>query len=216
MESDRGIERLIFFTDAVVAIAITLLILPLVDVVPAYAAGKGHTLTGFLVAHKDQFFAFGLSFLIIARLWLSNHGILLNTARVTHPFIWLDLAWVFTIVVLPLPTQFTASFTSSELQVAIYMGTCFASTLLLTAMAFYLYRRPELERTHTTVSGMQLWNVASGAGAFVVAFAILVIYPPASYYSLLALLLSTPVGWIVRPRIRRHDEKRAIRLEQAA
>lgn len=209
MESDRGIERLIFFTDAVVAIAITLLILPLVDTVPDYAAQKGATLQGFLGSHRDQFFAFGLSFLIIARLWLSNHGILRNTARVTPLFIWLDLAWTFTIVVLPLPTQITASFPSSELNVAIYAGTCFASTLLLTAMAFYLYRRPQLERSQTSISAWQLWGVASSAGTFVIAFAILLIFPATGYYCLLALLLTMPAGRIVGSRIRRHDAARA-------
>ena len=214
MESDRGTERLIFFTDAVVAIAITLLILPLVDEVPAFAAEKGATLLGFLQTHGDQFFAFGLSFVIIARLWLSNHGILLNTARVTHPLIWFDLAWVFTIVVLPLPTQFTAAFSSSELQVAIYTGTCFASTLLLTAMAWYLYRHPELERSKTRISALQLWGIASSAGTFVIAFAILLIYPPVGFYCLFALLLSTPIGFFVRPIIRHHDREKALAREQ--
>ena len=216
MESDRGTERLIFFTDAVVAIAITLLILPLVDDVPTYAATKGASLAGFLSGHGDQLFAFALSFLIIARLWLSNHGILLNTVRVTHPLIWLNLAWTFTIVVLPLPTQFTASFQSSELSVAIYTGTCFASTLLLTAMAWYLYRHPELERAKTSISALQLWGIASSAGTFVIAFIILFSYPPVGFYCLLALLLSTPVGFFVRPIVRRRDAERAQALERAA
>jgi len=207
-DNDRGIERLIFFTDAVVAIAITLLILPLVDIVPEYANVKGHTLEGFINANLSQLFAFVLSFVIIARLWLSNHHLLVNTARVTPALMWIDIAWVFTIVVLPLPTEITAVFKSSELSVTIYIGCSLSSVLLLTVLALYLYRHPWLEREHTRISAMQLWGIASSAGGFVLALVVELIFPRLTYYPLLLIMLSTPAGYFVKPRIARRDAAR--------
>jgi uncharacterized membrane protein len=206
MDSDRAMERLIFFTDAVAAIAITLLILPLVDTVPQFA--EHHSLSQFIGDNGNQLFAFTLSFVIIARLWLSNHQILANTMRATKTLMWIDLVWAFTIVVLPLPTEITAVFPTSLLSVSIYIACTFASTLALTALALYLYRHPELERTHTRISGMQLWGTASTAACFIIAFGLLLIFPRITFYSLLALLLATPATAIVGPRIRRHAAKR--------
>ena len=66
MATQRGLERLIFFTDAVTAIAITLLILPLVSIVPAHPAGN-ESVWPLLVDHASQLGSFVLSFLVIAR-----------------------------------------------------------------------------------------------------------------------------------------------------
>jgi uncharacterized membrane protein len=211
MESERGVERLIFFTDAVVAIAITLLILPLVDIVGSFAAVKTHTVGQFLSDNLSQLFAFGLSFVIIARMWLSNHQILANTVRSTTPLMWLDIAWVFTIVVLPLPTEITAVFKASATSAELYIATCLASTLLLSSLCFYLYRHPELEKAKTRISAIQLWGTASSAVGFVIALALVLIFPKITYYSLLVLLLQSPAGWIVKPRIRRHESASAAR-----
>jgi uncharacterized membrane protein len=82
MEKQRGVERVIFLTDAVVAIAITLLILPLVEIVTTDANKPIPVpVSQFLFDNLSQLFAFTLSFVIIARFWVANHPILLNTVR---------------------------------------------------------------------------------------------------------------------------------------
>ena len=70
MRTERGLHRLMNFSDAVVAIAITLLILPLVD--SASNIGKG-SVGPFLQHHDTQLLAFGLSFAVIWNFWWSQH-----------------------------------------------------------------------------------------------------------------------------------------------
>jgi uncharacterized membrane protein len=206
MEKSRGVERLIFFTDAVVAIAITLLILPLVEIVTNDA--NKETVGEFLSHNVGQLLAFALSFVIIARFWLANHEILADTVNTTSVLMWLDLGWVFTIVVLPLPTEITAIYDATELTTCIYIGTCLAGTLLLTGMSAYLYRHPELEKKDKPVSLEQLWGISSTAGAFAVAFLLAVIFPPIHYWALLVLLLATPLDLLLKPRLRAREAAR--------
>jgi uncharacterized membrane protein len=206
MENQRAIERLIFFTDAVAAIAITLLILPLVEIV-TNDAGK-YTVETFIYDNISQLFAFALSFVIIARFWIANHGILADTIGAPPILIWLDIAWVFTIVVLPLPTEITAVYPASELTTLIYIGTCLINTLLLTAMSVYLYRHPELERKDKPTSALQVWGIGSTAVGFVLSIALELIIPSLHYWVLLILLLATPLDLLVKPRIRRREHAR--------
>jgi uncharacterized membrane protein len=70
-ERDRGFERLVAFVDAMVAIAITLLVLPLVELtseVDDYAS-----VGALLRENQSQVWAFLLSFAVIARLWFVQH-----------------------------------------------------------------------------------------------------------------------------------------------
>ncbi|MFP3380774.1 TMEM175 family protein, partial [Bacillus sp. SIMBA_069] len=72
IRTERGLDRLVNFSDAAVAIAITLLILPLVD-----AAGQiGHSSFGeFIDKNFWEIFAFVVSFAVIARFWVVHHRI---------------------------------------------------------------------------------------------------------------------------------------------
>ena len=67
----RGeIDRIIFFSDAVFAIAITLLVIQIA--VPS-ARLHGHDLTNALLALGPRYFSFGLSFWVIGRFWFAHH-----------------------------------------------------------------------------------------------------------------------------------------------
>src|ERR1700712_1272659 len=90
----RGLDRLVFFGDAVVAIAITLLVLPLIDLHSEHpAAGLGQ------LVHRDTFVfvAFFLSFVVIGRLWLVHHELFEFVRAYDTPMVQLHLLWLVTI-----------------------------------------------------------------------------------------------------------------------
>lgn len=203
-ESQRGIDRLIFFTDAVVAIAITLLILPLVEIVTADASKHPPVpVPTFIYDNLSQLFAFVLSFAVIARLWMANHEILEHAKRASVPLMWLDIAWVFTVVVIPLPTEITAAYQSSELTVLIYISVAAVNTVLLFAMSYYLFRHPEMQTKPT--SRVLLWGVGSNTAGFIIALLLVLAFPPISYYALLTPALTIVLDPIVKPRIARWE-----------
>jgi uncharacterized membrane protein len=97
----RAVDRLIFFSDAVVAIAITLLAIDLP--VPA-----GHSLSAFWssVQHNDaHYLAFLVSFWAIAAKWSVHHDAFRYLRRMDSRLRWLDMVWLLTIVVIPFATK---------------------------------------------------------------------------------------------------------------
>lgn len=203
MGTARGFDRLVFFTDAVTAIAITLLILPLVDLVPEYARHDGATVAGFIHDYWTPIWAFLLSFLIIARLWIANHGVLEPVERPSPTLMILEIGWAFTIVVLPLPTALIATLQPDRASIALYIGTMTAASLILTALSWVVHRHPELGATDRQRTTTTLYGVASNAAAFVVALIVGVVFPDIGYYALLILIVTVPLDWIVKPRLRK-------------
>ena len=100
-ERERDLERFLTFVDAIVAIAITLLVLPLVEV--GAEVGDG-SVADLVAAHGIDLLGFLLSFTVIARLWLAQHHIVRSLVRQSRPVVLLLLAWTLTIVFLPFPT----------------------------------------------------------------------------------------------------------------
>jgi uncharacterized membrane protein len=105
-ERERDFERLLTFVDAIVAIAITLLVLPLAD-----AAGelrRGGSAADLVGDNAGRIGAFFLSFLVIANLWLAQHRVLRPVVAAGEWLTRLLLLWALTIVVLPFPTALVA------------------------------------------------------------------------------------------------------------
>ncbi len=106
----HSVERMVSFTDAVLAIAMTLLILPLLESVSESARERLDTL-GYLREHNGQLFAFGLSFFIIGLFWRRHHRLFDQVVRYTRGLFLLNLIWMFTIVWLPVATALVLSLT---------------------------------------------------------------------------------------------------------
>jgi uncharacterized membrane protein len=187
VQRERDLERFLTFVDAVVAIAITLLILPLAEV--AGEATKGHV-GGLLRDNESQLLGFGLSFVVIAQLWFSQHrtvsGVVVQDPLVTR----LMLGWTFTIVVLPFPTALVATAGSDPVTKVFYIGTMALSSALLGLMAWAIGRNRSIRDTDDQPDPAPA--VATVVG-FCVALAISLTFPATGYYPLLVLLLTDPV-----------------------
>lgn len=190
---------MIFFSDAVAAIAITLLILPLVDA--ASQAGEAdRTAAHFFEEERQQIVAFLISFAAIARLWVAHHSLFEHLASYSRRIVFLSLIWAFTIVVLPLPTAMSAEFDTEPLTVGFYIGTMFASSLILTLLAVTIRGDPLLEApehpiSRTVVRGSSLMTVL-----FAMALVVGVVAPVVNYWALVLLLLAGPIEALLNRR----------------
>jgi len=194
VRTERGLDRLITLLDAVVAIAITLLVLPLVDLL---AEGRHDDLAGLLGDHLSELSAFALSFMVIARLWLVHHQIGEWAGSYDRLFVWVNLFWGLTIVVLPFSTQVVADFPSQRLVTVLYVGTIAASAVATAALTWLVARRPALRREEVRAVDVDVRHAVVAAGLLVAALLVGVALPRLGEAPLLLLLLSGPVERLV-------------------
>jgi TMEM175 potassium channel family protein len=198
MRTRRGLDRLITFLDAVVAIAITLLVLPLVELV----AGEGREtdLSAVISGHGRQFEAFLLSFAVIARLWWAHHRLGEQVGAYDGAFVLINLVWVLTVVFLAFATQVVAAYPAGPLAVALYIGTIAASSACLLLLTVLLRRRPGLRLEDVKTQDINLTAVLSITTLLVLALVLGAAVPAVNYWALLLLFLSGPIERLIRQR----------------
>lgn len=198
---ERGFERFITFLDAIVAIAITLLVLPLVELtadVDRY--GSVRELLG---ENRAELGAFVLSFLVVSRFWFVQHDSARHLRRYDRRVAGMLMLWALTIVFLPFPTALVAESSGDGATKVLYVGTLICSVLLIAIVEFYLRRHPELTDGDPEGDLDPVDGIAS-ITALLLALAIMLTTPATSYFPLLLLLASAPAaaGW--RKIRRRH------------
>ncbi|WP_329456594.1 TMEM175 family protein [Streptomyces sp. NBC_01497] len=185
-------ERLVLFTDAVTAISITLLILPLVDLVPEVASHH-ESASKVITDHVNQIWSFVLSFAVIANIWGEHHRAFSSVARVTRPLTMWNMGWLLSVVVLPLPTEMIGAFGRDRFVAAFYYATVLATMVCRLAMLRILKNNPGLLEEDGHVSGRSFQDMYTDSYvnvvALVVAFAIALAVPALQYYSLFLLLV---------------------------
>lgn len=195
-------ERFKTFVDAVVAIAMTLLILPLLDSV-SDAGDSNMNTAQFLQDHTGQLFSFVLSFVLIASFWMDHHRLYERVSGITIPLLWINVAWLLTIVWLPVPTAMLGQMEADPLQALLYIGTLILAQITTLAGRLYLARHREL--TDTSVESLRRDAAGDLATSilFAVAFVIAAWVHPAGYSALLLAFLTDPLQRLLL-RIR-HD-----------
>ncbi|MGW7684389.1 TMEM175 family protein [Kribbella sp. NPDC054772] len=205
MTTSRDPDRLILFTDAVVAIAITLLVLPLVDLVPEVRADGGDAVS-VITEHRQELFTFLLSFAVIANFWLGHHRVFEHVRAYNPLLMRLNLLWLLTIVVLPFPTEIIGAFKSDRFTAGIYVGTILVLSILQSAITWLVHGHKELEDPDNPVSKRQLVGTLLLTGLTVVAFLLAALVPGVNFYAMLLLLLSPLLMPVWSKRFTRQDQ----------
>ncbi|HET9647675.1 MAG TPA: TMEM175 family protein [Microlunatus sp.] len=189
------VERGIALVDAVVAIAMTLLILPLVEV--AGEVDPGH-IGDFLGENWDLFLSFVISFAVIFVFW-SAHATAIRPLAGRHRQVpalsSLTLLWLLLIAFLPFPTAIVGR-NLTTVTAPLYIGTMFLLSLTTTAIGLVARRAAAVP---TPFHAGWAWSTS---GLLLLSTIISLFNADAGMYSLLAL-------WVARVLEVRSERRRA-------
>ena len=137
-------DRLVFFSDAVFAIAMTLLVIDLH--VPEAPTGDALEV---ISSQLGGLFAYALSFTIIALNWMSHHRKFRVIETHDGTLMFLDLALLFVVAFVPFPTSLLSTFGGEKAAVVLYAFTVGLLGVLQFAIWTYAYRRGLVSREVT-------------------------------------------------------------------
>ncbi len=104
-EASAALDRLIFLSDGVFAIAITLLVLEITPLIPAHLPNADLPV---LLLSKDLWTAiasYALSFIILSIYWTTHQRIFHYIKRSNNVLIWLNVLFLLCVAFLPVPTK---------------------------------------------------------------------------------------------------------------
>jgi len=147
-------SRIEAFSDGVIAVAITLLVLDLRVPEP----GGGGDLGSRLADLWPNYLAYVISFVAIGIMWINHHAMLRRLTGVDHSVLVLNLVLLLCIVVLPFTTSLLATYLDApaggRLAAAVYSGSFLVTSVVFLALQYHLVsRRTHLLRRPLTASG---------------------------------------------------------------
>lgn len=109
IKQEFQLERMIFFSDAVFAIAITLLIIE-IKVPEIFPPVTEQKLMDGLVSIIPKFTGFIVSFFLIGLYWTIHHSIFGYVIKSSSKLLWINLLFLFGIVLMPFSTSFFSEY----------------------------------------------------------------------------------------------------------
>ena len=133
IDDHSSTHRLEAFSDGLIAIAITLLI---IEIGVPHVTGD-ESLSAEIADLWPSYGAYILSFVIIGIYWANHHSFLELFRRTDHTFLMLNVIFLMTIAFLPFPTAVLGEYLTDEAQRADAV-TFYSIGLLLPAIAWFL------------------------------------------------------------------------------
>jgi uncharacterized membrane protein len=135
IKTDHTLERLVFFSDAVFAIAITLLVLEIK--VPVLPKGSPDALYWHaLLDLVPSFMGYVLSFAVIGVFWIGHHRAFAMAGRYSGRVLGWNMGLLCVIAFMPFVTAFDAHNLNQHVPGMIYCGTLLLAGLLNAAVVY--------------------------------------------------------------------------------
>jgi uncharacterized membrane protein len=136
---ELAFERLLFFSDAVFAIAITLLVME-VRLSDGSAIADGRDLAAALWSLVPRYLGFVVSFSVIGSLWVSHHRMFRLVRGFDGKLVFLDLLFLLFVAFIPFPTSILGRYGTIPEAEALYAGWVAAAGLAKLAIWLHASR----------------------------------------------------------------------------
>jgi uncharacterized membrane protein len=193
---DPGVEgiatsRVIFFCDAVVAIAITILVLAL-PLPHSTGSTTNHQLLSALASGWDSYLAFLVSFAVIGLYWAAHRRVFRYVSRVNHRIGQLTLLWLLMMVLIPFAAKLLAGSGGFGVRFTLYALLQIIASASLVLMSRVIIR-DDLLRPDAPEAARHPDNLASQT--VIVMFALSI---PVAFFTIWAFALWAVIPLLVR------------------
>lgn len=154
----HSLDRLTFFSDAVFAIAMTLLVVE-VRLPPVIAPFSETALAQALLDLIPQYIGFIISFLVVGRFWIGHHRFFARLARSDDRLVALNLLFLLTIAFMPFPTTLISHYIGTRVGVCVYAGWLILAGLANVAVERHAVRAG-LARSDAAAELLRMWRGA--------------------------------------------------------
>jgi uncharacterized membrane protein len=176
-DDKTGLDRILFFSDAVLAIAITLLVIDLR--VPEMARGLGPALRDLW----PNYVAYIFSFFIIGNYWLSHHRFFRLVRRYDDRLCALNLLFLFFVALIPFSARLISQYPGTRMAVVAYSLNILPLGIISYAMTHHAYAEGRLidAASDPFEIGRSLVFARRGMAVFGLCLAVSVVFPVAFF-----------------------------------
>lgn len=190
------LERAVFFTDAVFAIALTLLIVGIAVPEISQATEEPSTMLNALGDMFPKFVSFFIGFVLIGRYWMAHHVMFGQLRAIDQRLIGINLIYLAFVAFLPFPVGLVGEYEGNPVSVLL-LAACLAMISSLEVVEFhYAYRKGLLARD--IPPSTYRWTVVES----LVPVAVFVITSPLAFVSstlcLMSWLISIPINVVLQ------------------
>jgi uncharacterized membrane protein len=146
LKKEFQLERMILFSDAVFAIAITLLAIEIKVPELDRRTVTDHVLLAHLDEMVPKFVGFFISFMLIGLYWLIHHHMFGYVINYDRRLLWLNLTFLLGIVLMPFTTGFYSNYLLSAVKIPVALYTL--NITFIGTLNFLIWRhisRPDLK-----------------------------------------------------------------------
>jgi uncharacterized membrane protein len=197
-EAGRELDRIVFFSDAVFAIAITILVLDIRVPDGLWPA----ELPAQVLSLWPKYLGYAISFLVLAVYWQAHHRVFKPIRGYDGTLVWLNFFFLMAIAFLPFPTSLLGEYGGQRISVAVYGANAAAASLLLSAISWYAIKghrlvAHDLDEEQGRLRWLQGLAVAA---VFLASIGVSFFSPTAAMYSWLLLLTTDTLVRRLRSR----------------